>query len=767
MRKFYLLLIMVFFTAATYATNIISPEAARSVAKNFMSERTGSKDVASSDFALTKTVTDENGDALYYIFNMKKTGFIIISASELVSPVLAFSVESNYVGNESSIYMEEKYKSQIKAVNSNPELADPKAAAVWNAYSNSDAKGSKGTITGPYVEPLVTTVWNQTKYYNQYCPYNAEAGASSDYRVPNGCVALTLTNILNYYRYPETGVGGVSYVSIDYGTDEDGNPFVNHDYGRIKEYFTGPYDYASITDDVRDYQGHLGKLTYHTGASARMNYGVEGSGSNGEYALNALKTNWKMNENAALRLLSAYANYKEWVDVVVIPELNALRPLYYAGYSETYGQGHAWILDGYVTIVNSEVIAPDSVVIDTTKYFHVNWGWGGSDNGFYKIDLLNTTSFHSFSSNESAIVNIAPADSILAKPISSFDTLYAKQGSVCDGAGNQKYQPNSERSWLIAAPNATSYVFNFRRLKTQKDVDEIIIYDGPNVSDGVKARYSGNYLNKAVSDYSASASSQLVDFEGDRLPGDLTVNKPSVLIVFKSNSDSITDYGFNINYTANISNNSNSCSDEILPNYSTHRILSDKIDLEQEGNYFAHTNCGWRINCTFIDGYTFGFRKFDLAFGDFVDVFDNITGAPELLYRFDIDNPPGGSYTVTPTSGRLLVKFSSDNVSEGEGFELEYWALISGVENISGIENVQVYPNPATNVINIDYSTANAENITFQLMDITGRVVAMNQVNHSGGTSTHNIDVSSLSNGVYVLKIQSSQGAVTKKVIVN
>ena len=48
-------------------------------------------------------------------------------------------------------------------------------------------------------------------------------------------------------------------------------------------------------------------------------------------------------------------------------DLNKLRPLYY---SANDGQGgHAFILDGY----------------DEDGKFHINWGWGGSYDGYFVV----------------------------------------------------------------------------------------------------------------------------------------------------------------------------------------------------------------------------------------------------------------------------------------------------------------------------------------------------------------------------------------------
>lgn len=54
-------------------------------------------------------------------------------------------------------------------------------------------------------------------------------------------------------------------------------------------------------------------------------------------------------------------------------ELIAKRPVFTSGFSKT--SGHAFIIDGYKYVGN-------------VPYYHVNWGWNGSSNGWYLIDNL-------------------------------------------------------------------------------------------------------------------------------------------------------------------------------------------------------------------------------------------------------------------------------------------------------------------------------------------------------------------------------------------
>jgi hypothetical protein len=89
-------------------------------------------------------------------------------------------------------------------------------------------------------------------------------------------------------------------------------------------------------------------------------------------------------------------------DELLYYELEEGRPLVFAGQST--GGGHAFVVDGYE-------------VRDGNGYFHVNWGWGGSCNGYYKISLLNpdesgtggSTTSDGYSFQQQAIIGLQPA----------------------------------------------------------------------------------------------------------------------------------------------------------------------------------------------------------------------------------------------------------------------------------------------------------------------------------------------------------------------
>jgi Secretion system C-terminal sorting domain len=81
--------------------------------------------------------------------------------------------------------------------------------------------------------------------------------------------------------------------------------------------------------------------------------------------------------------------------------------------------------------------------------------------------------------------------------------------------------------------------------------------------------------------------------------------------------------------------------------------------------------------------------------------------------------------------------------------------------NESRIESLQVYPNPSKNVVYIEMQTN--EGVYFQLLDASGKIL------RSGNLSAteKSIDMSGLNDGLYMLKINSNIGMVTRRIVKN
>jgi hypothetical protein len=75
-----------------------------------------------------------------------------------------------------------------------------------------------------------------------------------------------------------------------------------------------------------------------------------------------------------------------------------------------------------------------------------------------------------------------------------------------------------------------------------------------------------------------------------------------------------------------------------------------------------------------------------------------------------------------------------------------------------------VYPNPATDVINIDLSAKSGIIHSFQITNISGQTVASQEVNSP--VVSQAVNITNLTAGVYFIKVNAEQGVFTQRVIV-
>ena len=78
----------------------------------------------------------------------------------------------------------------------------------------------------------------------------------------------------------------------------------------------------------------------------------------------------------------------------------------------------------------------------------------------------------------------------------------------------------------------------------------------------------------------------------------------------------------------------------------------------------------------------------------------------------------------------------------------------SGINQISENTQLNIYPNPANNLITIDANDV----VEVKLFDVVGKQITSTQQNQ--------IDVSNFNNGVYFIQVQTKQGNTSQKVIV-
>lgn len=91
-----------------------------------------------------------------------------------------------------------------------------------------------------------------------------------------------------------------------------------------------------------------------------------------------------------------------------------------------------------------------------------------------------------------------------------------------------------------------------------------------------------------------------------------------------------------------------------------------------------------------------------------------------------------------------------------------YSSTLTISKTITNLQQVQLYPNPAKDLLNVSIKTKNPEEFNFQILNAQGQVLS-NQINKINfiGESNITIDIKQFSKGIFILKITNKSGETT------
>lgn len=357
---------MITFSGTTHADNV-DPVKAAQVGAYFMASQFGNKSITADNVKLVYEIPNMESDATaLYVFNTPgNQGFVVVSGSECISPIIAYSTDGafdpNNIPPNMMYWLNEQVQLIVSAQNGGFQPL-PAEKAAWKQLTDKELPYFGAPAKA--ITRLLTSTWNQEPIYNEMCPLD-EYGR----RCVTGCVATAMAQIIYYWKYPYVGQNSYYYywngqrLQVDFGNSY--------------------YNYDVMTDALSDTSSQeaidaVAQLSYHCGVSVNMDYGFDGSGTTSDKVPKALRKYFKYVADSLKyveRESSNYynpnsqtsPNYKDtaWVNLI-ISDLMKKRPVYYAGHTASNNgdvhAGHAFVCDGYN---------------DVTKTLHFNWGWGG------------------------------------------------------------------------------------------------------------------------------------------------------------------------------------------------------------------------------------------------------------------------------------------------------------------------------------------------------------------------------------------------------
>ncbi len=389
MKKFFLLFSLFFLVSLATTAQGLRPEQIRHNAQQFANQLVDGRTAQLKEVKIPSV-------SLLTVYNIEGGGYVLASADERTRPILAYSRTGSIDPAdlpEGLLYWLGEYESQIV------QLGNTTLEELQNAYTPQAALPDFPDT----VAPMLVTAWTQYRYgYNSLVPYDSVIAADStmarfDGHPTVGCMALAMAQVMRYWQFPTHGVGSHSY------THE--GEYECWRYGTLSaDFANATYDYANMPYKLTDSSSAaevtaVATLASHCGIGCNMMYNSDCAGSSGAQlatALAGLQHYFHYSPDAHQEMKRSYSS-SNWIEMLK-DDLSNGRPVLYCGQSyrneadSTESGAHAFVFDGY----------------DAHNYFHVNWGWHGSCDGYYSLDVLRPLTQYNFTSLQYCALGLEP-----------------------------------------------------------------------------------------------------------------------------------------------------------------------------------------------------------------------------------------------------------------------------------------------------------------------------------------------------------------------
>jgi hypothetical protein len=91
----------------------------------------------------------------------------------------------------------------------------------------------------------------------------------------------------------------------------------------------------------------------------------------------------------------------------------------------------------------------------------------------------------------------------------------------------------------------------------------------------------------------------------------------------------------------------------------------------------------------------------------------------------------------------------------------------SCIKSIADAQEVQLYPNPATDRLNIRFESGESSQATLRLYDASGRVVRTQAMEVIAGENTVTMELIDLSTGMYFFELQTVEGSTRQTIMID
>ncbi len=321
-----------------------------------------------------------NNTQPYYVFNAESNqGFVIVSGDDQTEPIMGYAEEGSFDYDNippALQFMLDLYAEELDSLNQEEKQGNE---STGNTGSN-----PKKVVSLPRtsIEPFCTRMWGHATPYSNLSPiYN---GA----RCGIGCLPAAVAIAMGYFNWPQKTAEIPAYTTSTYSIRMDKLEPCELQWDNMLDGYDIPYTSAQAKA--------VAELMLYISQSMQADHGTGNAYISS--AVNGLIKFFDY-DPALHHVYSTDFDYINDFTHVVYNELHEGRPVLFDGFSLSTPlwnpAGHAFVCDGY----------------EKDDMFHINWGWNGYCNGYFRLTMLNpykTTRNRNYTKNLGALIGMQP-----------------------------------------------------------------------------------------------------------------------------------------------------------------------------------------------------------------------------------------------------------------------------------------------------------------------------------------------------------------------
>lgn len=334
---------------------------------------------------ITRAANEKTVDTSTFVVNRgSDEGFVYISGDKRCEPVLGFSetghiAPSDLENNPGLSFFNKlnNYRTVAISLNDTPEgtpdYKSPEGERIYCYKIYRDSVFFYRFQKGYYALPS-NLQWGQDDPYNRKAEIRENKDGKKQ-RCLAGCVPVATAQYLAYYRYPQVVNGqNINWKSV---------------------HQRGHYDQIN----------QISTLIRALGDMYEVKWGLKGTSIDNEYKIYSVFTSLGYQLD---KFGSSWRVGKDSLANTLVNELEAGKGpfLIQGALANDPREGHLWIVDGVAQFVLVKKIKDPKTqkytnleywAMDTMKdrYLHMNWGWGGRNNGYFLAGVFQTNKFTS------------------------------------------------------------------------------------------------------------------------------------------------------------------------------------------------------------------------------------------------------------------------------------------------------------------------------------------------------------------------------------